>query len=104
MTIGQSFSFMVAAYNYTAELLRVYGSFEALKQQGKYDALNKKYFNGKNSLFNLKYKEVGDIVDDAEILHYYNKIKLLPIDYQKVIFDNDFFRILKHEFSMIISF
>ena len=101
MTIGKSFSFMVAAYNYTAELLRVYGSFEAVKQQGKYDALNKKYFNGKNSLFNLKYNEVGDMVDYAEILHYYNKIKLLPIDYQKVIFDNYY---ICKEFSYLSLF
>lgn len=92
MTLGKSFSYLVAAYNFSAELLRVYGSVSEAKQQGGFDKLTIKYFTGRNSLFNLKYREVGDTVSETEILGYVNKVKLLPKEYQKLIKDNDYIK------------
>lgn len=92
MSLGKSFSYLVAAYNFSAELLRVYGSVSAAKEEGALERLNVKYFTAKNSLFNLKYQEVGDTVSDIDIIHYSNKIKLLPTQFQKIIADNDYIK------------
>ncbi len=90
MSKGKSFSFMVAAYNFLAEILRVYGSIDVAKEKGAFDILTIKYLTGERSMLNLKYSEVGDYVDNSEIIKYYNKIKLLPANYQKIILDNDY--------------
>lgn len=92
MSVGKSFSYMVAAYNFSAEILRVHGNIENARLTGGLDILTRKYFTGKNSMFNLKYQEVGDVVDDVEIITYYNKIGLLPAQYRAMIFDNDYIK------------